>query len=264
MPFPESPRVIYHKNPLADVVCNFRFPPILRIDSETPYAFQERIRQVYPLYQEISSPVAALPAGAPPEIARLVQSLGSAGGTIKRHQFSSDDKRWEVTLSRENLSFKTNAYGRWEEFRERFAIIFNLLVEIYNPTACTQVSLRYLDIIKKSILGLDHVPWAQLLKPHIAGLLSVAGVAERVDNAVSQAHLRLDDTSDFLTIKCGIRTIKDSPEPCFIIDGEFHTHGRREQSDVLATLDGFHRCAGHFFRWCIEQRLHDALEPEPA
>jgi len=47
---PESPRVIYASNPLVDVICQVRFPRILRIDSELPVAFQEAIRDQFPLF----------------------------------------------------------------------------------------------------------------------------------------------------------------------------------------------------------------------
>src|SRR5258708_12324597 len=54
MLFPESERVIYDKNPLQQVICQLRFPPILRINTEVPVAFQERVKQDYPFYQEKS------------------------------------------------------------------------------------------------------------------------------------------------------------------------------------------------------------------
>ena len=52
MPFPDSERVIYQRNPLLEVICQLRFPSILRIDSEAPAVFQERVRKEYPMYQE--------------------------------------------------------------------------------------------------------------------------------------------------------------------------------------------------------------------
>lgn len=50
MPFPESKRVFYVKNPLAEVICQLRFPAILRIGAESPHEFQERIRDHLPLF----------------------------------------------------------------------------------------------------------------------------------------------------------------------------------------------------------------------
>ncbi|MBL8785507.1 MAG: TIGR04255 family protein, partial [Deltaproteobacteria bacterium] len=49
---PESPRVIYASNPLADVICQVRFPRILRIDNELPADFQDAIRGQFPHFAE--------------------------------------------------------------------------------------------------------------------------------------------------------------------------------------------------------------------
>ncbi len=43
-PFSESPRVVYGKNPLEVVICQLRFPAILKISSESPVDFQEALR----------------------------------------------------------------------------------------------------------------------------------------------------------------------------------------------------------------------------
>ena len=57
MPFPESERVVFRRNTLAEVICQLRFPPILEIAAKDPAAFQEQIRAEYPLYQRNQGPV---------------------------------------------------------------------------------------------------------------------------------------------------------------------------------------------------------------
>ena len=52
MTFPEVERIIYDNNPLDRVICQIRFPPILRIESELPTNFQEQIRRDFPEYEE--------------------------------------------------------------------------------------------------------------------------------------------------------------------------------------------------------------------
>ena len=52
MPFPTSDREVYENNPLNEVICQIRYPAILRVAAETPSDFQEAIRDKYPMYEE--------------------------------------------------------------------------------------------------------------------------------------------------------------------------------------------------------------------
>src|SRR5205807_248863 len=111
--FPEAPRVIFRKKPPEEVICQLRFPTILRIGAEPPATFQERIRNDYPTFQETTG--AELFAGLPPEVARLVRGELSFGSG-KAYEFLSVDKRWTVRLDRDSLSLTTRDYERWEGF----------------------------------------------------------------------------------------------------------------------------------------------------
>lgn len=46
--FPSKPDIPLKKAPLMEVVCQVRFPPILRINTEEPSEFQEEIRDRFP------------------------------------------------------------------------------------------------------------------------------------------------------------------------------------------------------------------------
>ena len=52
MAFPPSDRVVFEENTIEEVICQLRFPPILAIVSDVPAAFQERVREKYPLYKQ--------------------------------------------------------------------------------------------------------------------------------------------------------------------------------------------------------------------
>lgn len=53
MPFPDTQNFVYENNPLAKVVCQLQFPPILKIDTELPSMFQDSIRDEYSSYSEL-------------------------------------------------------------------------------------------------------------------------------------------------------------------------------------------------------------------
>ena len=64
--YSQDNRSIYGKNQLGEVICQLRFPEILIIGSEPPVAFQEAIRDEYPVYsarKESPAPRIALEEG---------------------------------------------------------------------------------------------------------------------------------------------------------------------------------------------------------
>ncbi|WJI52911.1 TIGR04255 family protein [Mesorhizobium sp. C089B] len=65
--FPNSERVIYARSPLVQVICQIRFPKILRIEASPPADFQDQVRDLYPIVEQ------QLPPGMqdlPPEVAK--------------------------------------------------------------------------------------------------------------------------------------------------------------------------------------------------
>ena len=58
--FSKTERTVYRQNPLAEVICQLRFPTILAIGAKDPVDFQDAIRDVFPQYQRRAD---RLPAG---------------------------------------------------------------------------------------------------------------------------------------------------------------------------------------------------------
>ena len=261
MALPETNRVIYSRNPLAEVTAQLKFPPILRIEAEAPAQFQDVIRDRYPLYRRVAA-AGQLPADLPAAVRNLIQGMGAAAGPIQ-HLFESQDRKSVVTLSRESLASKTTSYVRWETFRDQLESLRSTLERIYQPASYSRLGLRYVDIIRRSILGLESVPWADLLNPSIGGELTAPELAESIDSASSELHCKLDGDNCFLTLRTGIAFAKPTKEKCFLIDCDFHTHERTELAHVTATLNTFNRASGNLFRWAIRDRLRDALQPHP-
>ncbi|MCH7873318.1 MAG: TIGR04255 family protein [Planctomycetes bacterium] len=253
--------MIYRKNPLAEVICQLRFPPILRIDSELPAAFQERIRADYPHYTESVRPSLKIPPNAPAEVVKLLQSV-AAQGAPAGHEFGAADKNWTVTLTRDFLALRTTAYERWEAFHPRIDRLLSALTTEYKPSFFTRIGLRYVDVIRRSELGLGDTPWADLLNPYVAGELASPDIGGEIDTAVRETLLRFDDDGGRVMIKHGLATVETEKEPCFAIDADFFVEGEMETINAITILDRFNQGAGRLFRWCIDDQLHEALEPD--
>lgn len=258
--FPDSPRVVYRKNPLAEVICQVRFPSILKIDWERPVQFQEKVRAEYPLFEEnvveqvAVSPDLAKLVGVPPQPAIRVGS-GAA------YDFLSADKVWKIGLTSTFLSLSCSQYERWESFRDRMTRAVYIFQNEYAPAFYTRTGLRYRDVIRRSQLGLTEAEWPALLQPHILGELAVKEVAQYVREAQRLLLLSLGRSAS-VRILHGLAKA-NSGETCYLIDSDFFTEDQKEAANVADILDYFNRQAGKLFRWCITDRLHEAMEPQP-
>jgi len=261
MPFPEAPRVIYNKNPLDKVICQLKFPPILKIDTEVPDKFQERIRDEFPEFSEkaeIKLPIfKSAQKNTPTEVLQSITPTGN-----KNYEFSSEDKVWTINLTRTFIALSTNKYKRREEFRKHLNVPLKALIDIYKPSAFSRVGLRYIDIIRRSELKLGDAPWSELLKSHVLWLLSSSDVNKNIRSFQARCEIELDDEISIARVMVGLVDGQESDEECFMIDTDFLTTKKTAIVDVDSKLDYFHIQGSRLIQWLITERLHKAMEPE--
>lgn len=260
MPFPDAPRVVYKKNPLHEVICQLRFPAILKIDTEVPTQFQERIRYNFPEFSE-KGPALPIFKNAQIDIpADIFQSLTLTGN--KNYEFSSEDKVWTINLTRTFIALSTKKYKRREEFKEHLSVPLKALIDIYKPAAFSRVGLRYIDIIRRSELKLEDVPWSELLRPQVLWLLSSSDVNTNIRSFQAQCEIELEDKISIARVITALVDGQESNEKCFMIDTDFYTNKKTAITDVDSKLDFFHIQGARLIQWLITKRLHKAMEPE--
>jgi uncharacterized protein (TIGR04255 family) len=251
MPFPESRRVIYQKNPLDLVVCQLRFPTILRVDAEPPAAFQEQIRGIFPLYGKEALPLVGLPP-LPPQ-------LLSAFGTPMAHTFRSADNDWTLTLTRDFLALSTKKYLQWADFKSRLGAPLTALLEIYKPSFFQRIGLRYRDRIAREEIGLADEAWPQLLESRFLGELADENVGPKIEQILRELLIVLDGKAGKVRVVHGLQ--EQAGGKSYIIDSDFFNETQTDLDEVWNVLEGFNRRAGHLFRWYITGKLHDAMQP---
>jgi len=259
MPFPHTPRAVYRKNPLVEVICQLRFPAVLAIAAEPPYKFQERVRQSYPIYERLEG----LP-GVPKELAAIVSQLAvQLPGETVTHKFLTEERTDFISLTQEFISVTTQAYGRWERLREAMRLAEEAAREVYSPAFYARVGLRYQDVIRKETLGLGDEQWSNLIAPHFAGLLAADAVRDEVRTIQSETVMGLTEVRGGLVrIRHGLASLPQATELAYIIDTDFYTQERCVGEQAFGPLDAFNRLGGDLFRWAITPRLSLALEPE--
>jgi uncharacterized protein (TIGR04255 family) len=261
MPFPDAKRVIFEKNPLDRVICQLRFPPILRIEAEIPSAFQDAVRKWFPNYSESSDLKLEVPAELkgklPVEILALMQS-----GGFKNYAFFSENGDWKINLTRTFMSLTAKNYYRWEDFKKQLLIPLRALKEVYDPAFFSRVGLRYIDIIKRSDLELENADWMELLQSPVLGIMSSPHLANSIKSYESTYEIKLSEEPGLVRIITKLFEDPRKMETCFMIDSDFFTSKRIEVEEALTVLDYFSVRGSRLIQWCITDRLRNAMEPK--
>jgi len=256
MPFPSSNRVIYSRNPLKEVICQLRFPPILEIASEAPATFQNAVRKKYPLYEKEEAQQVPVEMG---EIAKQLGALQGPEGIA--HKFLTADSQRVIGLCTGYVSLSDREYRQWEEFREEVELACSAL-SAHDPAFFTRVGLRYRDVIDRREVGLEARPWEALLQRDLIGLVAVQDVVGTLDSCKNEASIGIEGVKGGeVALRHGFVTDDDGGRDTYVIDVDLYTGERTSCDEVLGILDVFHNISGNLFRWAITPELHDALGP---
>lgn len=256
-------RVIYKKNPLVEVIIQFRFPQVLSLNTNDPVDFQEAIKEDYPIYnldienqQEFS--FALNPENNIPGVPSIIQRP-----PIKNHSFISMDGMYKINLTNGFIAVSTLAYSRWEEMLAHFEKPLAKFEEIYSPPFYGRIGLRYIDAFSRQKLELEGTPWRELINPFCLGAFETVD-EDRVVNANLDVEYVLDDGISHAKIHTGLGNVNNNPERVFIIDGDFIHINNTSKADSMKVLDYLHDRAKQFIHGAITEKLHLAMEPELA
>lgn len=261
MPFPEAKKVKYLKSPLENVICQLRFPPILKIDSQTPYDFQDRIREIFPNFieridvQQEFDGIINFGVSNP-----IVNPLSSVTQT-KNYEFSTDNESCKINLTRNFISISTTGseYSTWEDLISKFQLPLNALIEIYKPSIFSRVGLRYIDIFCRSMLGLEGVAWSELIRGQFLGMLG-SDFGENVTEYSSICELLCEDRNTILRTVTNLVKKIGSDEQCFLMDCDVYSN-RVSIGSQYEKLNYMHDRASRLLRYAITEKLHYSMEP---
>ncbi|MER9303081.1 TIGR04255 family protein [Mesorhizobium sp. M0293] len=256
--FPNSERVIYAKSPLIQVICQIRFPKILRIEASPPADFQDAVRNLYPIVEQ------QLPPGLqnlPSEVAKM---LGAAAQQKSNYQFLSQDRATTIALAPDALSVTSSNYTRWEDFEAPVRLAVEALTNIYKPSFLTRIGLRYQNAVVPADFDIGDVQWAALLSENIRGQLAHSEFSnERITEAFSVVRAMLHDRQEGILLQHGLGQRENGLEKAYVFDIDCYTEKQNDIADTHSYLRRFNARARYAFRWCISDFLHNALGPRP-
>lgn len=257
--FSTKDRCHYRSNQIAEVICQLRFPEILSIGTTAPAAFQDAIRDEFPQFIRRQDLPAPKITGMPGHL-----SLENQPGVIN-YQFSSADGTWRVNLTSRFISLTCSRYSSWEDFAKKLDKPLAAFIQIYKPAYFERIGLRYLNFISRYELGLEGVPFSQLIAPCYLGPL--------MEEDVQEANSTRCNIDAELNIRGGCRLKvhagpgfvkkngKSDQEVKFIFDQDLFMPGQVPVNLSAGALQTLHAQAWSIFRGAITDQLHNAMDP---
>ena len=265
MLFSDHPRTLYGKSPAHEVICQFRFPPILTINQNEPADFQEAVREHFPQY------VKRLDTPAP-----QIVGLGGPNPQIKQqppianYNLLSADGRWKLNLTQNFISLSTLHYTGWQDFARQLDKPLAEFIALYKPSYFERVGLRYVNIFSREKLSLNDYQWSELFTPAYLGALKEPDVREEDFFNCSTDLLFKLDSSCQAKIHAGPGRLKNNrpnaqqdPEVKFILDMDLSMAGGQLPCTLSAgALETLHAHATKLFEGAITDTLRTAMDPQ--
>lgn len=250
---PSKPEVRLENSPLDEVVCQVKFPPILRISKETPIEIQEIIRDRFPGLQVEQGVFVQFPTigsteeptvGIPPRI----------------HRFLTHDEMTHVALASDFFALSTKAYKHWGDFVIDFKLVEDAVRSVYNPAYATRIGLRFINRFTLNNTGsntLDEL--LDLFRSEFTCLIR-ADAWQAPLEMLSQVIL--PDGEGKLTIRNAYEV--EMGNPFFILDFDYYEEGKLTLDDLVDRIEGYHTRIYDAFRWCLLDESLQRFRPLPS
>ena len=258
--FSYETRCIYRSNQLAEVICQFRFPEILKIAAEVPVAFQEAIRDEYPRYTARKENPLPKFQGAPGNLQLQKQE------PVTNYQFASPDGVWRVNLTSKFISLACSRYTCWEDFAAKLDKPLVAFIRTYHPAYFERVGLRYMNFFSRKELGLEGTPYREMFAPCYLGPLAEEDVNDTgftrcsvdFETAVGHGCRAKVHAGPGMVHRGG----KQDAESKFIFDQDLYMQGNIPVNTCVGALQTLHLQANSIFRGAITDLTHEAMKPQ--
>lgn len=252
--FPRQSEVRLQKSPLTEVICQVRFPPILRIANEDPADFQELVRPQFPRFEREEGYLLQLQfSGA------SIAGPPAAQNASRLYRFRSTDEQTVITLSTDFYALSTTAYTVWEDFSRSLRLAQDAMRRVYQPEFSSRIGLRYVDELIPSHLGLSTLDDViSLIRPELTSMVKT-DAWEMPAELLCQ--LLLEDGDGKLGLRFGTKV--SSEDSVFVLDFDYYDEIERPFGDIEQRCNKFHEIIYDAFRWCINDESLDVFHPVP-
>lgn len=234
---PDVTEIPLENPPVAEVVAQVRFPPLLSILKEPPVDFQEFIRQRFPQLTRENTAQVAINNDDQPTLTFQPPV----------YRFSNVELDSQAVLSAEFFAVSSKRYIGWRRFLADLTYVYNAVAHVYKPSYASRVGLRYINHLTSENTGADERSTLfQLVRPELTATLQ-GQFWENADEMISIVSFA--DREARLNLRYGYSSIDVTPT--FLLDFDYFEEGTIPMDDLLSRFEQYHTTIYNAFRWCL-------------
>jgi uncharacterized protein (TIGR04255 family) len=248
--FPDKLEVQLVNPPLEEVVCQVRFPILLRIAKEEPIELQERIRDRFPYLEWGQGVQLQLPGpGIKAEPLAEIQP--------KIYRFKTSDEETAVSLAPDFYAVTTNNYTHWQEFADALQFAHKAVLDTYNLPYATRIGLRYINrLTLHNTNSQTKNELFSLVCSELTALLQ--GEVWQDTDSMSSLLVFSDDSAQ---LNCRIIYEEVDGLPNFVLDFDYFEKGKLPLEGLIERCDNYHKIIYNAFRWSLCDESLDRFQP---
>ena len=252
------PEVPLPRAPLARVIAQARFPPILAIrDPDKVGVLQEALRETYPNLSQDQVHSIELAGDQTPNVRQ---------GLIWRLADQEKDARWRVSLGVDFVALETSSYDSRNDFLDRLRAVVSAVEQAFKPASASRLGLRYIDrLTDEAVERID-----DLIHPEVLGIIQPP---ENLHPALRESLIHLMTEAQFLA-QDGARVqgrwgqlpknatydphaLEPVAKPSWVLDLDMFTTESLPfaSEELLTTAMGFAECLYSLFRQMVTEEF---------
>jgi uncharacterized protein (TIGR04255 family) len=255
---PQAPAFSLRSHQLAQVLCQVRFSPVLRIRQDDAIVdFQETIRETYPQYAKHQG------------ISMLITPGGvqQQAEPVAQHRFTDADGAFTAVLAPDFVALETRNYIDVEDFQGRVVSLVEAVQQQYAPAQIHRLGLRFINELRLSTPD----PKTEMREALAPSLLGAAGSDELRDVfTAGEAVLQMADDDTHIQVRHGlypqggttvdptVEPAQPTPEqqlPFYLLDIDAYTDSKVTYSveGVATRMRSFNDDIRSFFAWAVNE-----------
>jgi uncharacterized protein (TIGR04255 family) len=248
--FPQRKEVRLKKSPLSEVICQVKFPPILRIDKEMPVNFQEAIRKRFPEFNIEHGVI--LQIGISPALENPMMESAP-----KVYRFKSLDSKSQVALVTDFFAVTTSGYTHWHDFLNDYSYIEKAVRDEFSIPVISRIGLRFVNQFTRKNTGCkSYNELLGLFRDELTCFIRSDAWSEPAE-MINQ--IVLSDGKAKLNLRFGYS--KGQKDQFFLLDFDYFEDGQLEFKNLSNKINRFHTQIYEAFRWCLKDSSLERFEP---